>query len=320
LRELEYMCQRRYHSAAFEGKRRYEEKRPPGYVDAAKAKLADQTVYLYGGLVYKREYGDLIIWNQIINKAKGDQIKSIILLTDDEKADWWWRVESKGKKTIGPRPELIEEVSSKGEVSLFYMYNSERFMQFAKAQLGIEVKQESIDQVRDIAQLDKATTTIKVEDEAGNLVAGAKILLVSQNGTYLDGETGLEGKAIIGNRKHKPITVFCAHTDFPAFLLKDFDGFDLNIKLTKVPRTGSIICPNGTGHIPGLEGRLNPILDNYNRLYLYATNIAIEDLPKQPVTFRLNEPVRLEDKFGNVFMTKVIEIVGRSSLIEFEEK
>jgi len=303
-----------------EGKKRYEQKRPPGYLDAAKAKTDEQALYLYGGLSYEREYGDLVIWNQIISKAKGDQNKSIILIIDDEKEDWWWKVESKGKKIIGPRPELVEEVFSKAEVSLFHMYNSERFMQFAKAQLGIEVNQESIDQVRDIAQLGKATTTIRVEDEAGNSVAGARILLVSQNGTYLDGETGLDGKAIIANRRHKSVTVFCAHNGFPAFLLRDFDGFDLNIKLTRVPRTGSIICPNGTGHIPGLEGRLNPILDNYNRLYLDATNISIEDLPKQPVTFRLNEPVRLEDKFGNVFMTKVIEIVGRSSLIEFEEQ
>ncbi|NJM11835.1 MAG: hypothetical protein HC889_08085 [Synechococcaceae cyanobacterium SM1_2_3] len=34
-------------------------------------------------------------------------MKHIVFVTDDEKEDWWLTIESKGEKTIGPRPELL---------------------------------------------------------------------------------------------------------------------------------------------------------------------------------------------------------------------
>ncbi|GAI32387.1 unnamed protein product, partial [marine sediment metagenome] len=108
-----------------EGEKRYRDKRPPGYMDVDKAK-DDKDAYLYGGLSLKRTYGDLILWYQIIKEAQiRAEFKKIIFITDDDKEDWWWIVDSKGEKTIGPRPELVEEISSKAGVSLFYMYNSE---------------------------------------------------------------------------------------------------------------------------------------------------------------------------------------------------
>lgn len=137
-----------------EGKLRYEQKRPPGYMDEKeKSKSDEKSDYLYGGLLFKRVYGDLVVWNQIIDKAKDEKHKHIIFITDDLKEDWWWIVNSSGRKTIGPRPELIEEIYSKADISHFYMYNSERFLDFAKTYLEIDVKQESIDQIKDISQV-----------------------------------------------------------------------------------------------------------------------------------------------------------------------
>ena len=141
-----------------EGKTRYEQKCPPGYKDLSKSKQSEEVsqLHVYNGLTIKREYGDLIIWFQIIDEAKKRGIKHLVFITDDDKEDWWWIVEAKGKKTIGPRPELVEEISSKAGVTLFYMYNPERFLEFAKQYLGAQVEPESIDQVREIAQLRKA--------------------------------------------------------------------------------------------------------------------------------------------------------------------
>ena len=56
-----------------------------------------------------------------------------------------------------------------------------------------------------------------------------------------------------------------------------------------------------TGYIPGLSGRLKPILDSSNRTYLYASNIAIDGGKPQPADIRLNQPMQLEDSEGNVF-------------------
>ncbi len=137
-----------------EGQLRYQRKQPPGYMDLKKADNKEENTYSYGGLVFKREYGDIVIWNQIIDKAKDNkEFENIIFITDDNKEDWWWQVDSMGRKTIGPRPELVAEIKSKAGVLLFYMYNLEHFMQRAEQHLGIEVEKESIEQVRDQSQL-----------------------------------------------------------------------------------------------------------------------------------------------------------------------
>lgn len=94
-----------------------------------------------------KKYGDGVLWFQVIDYAKS-QKKPIILITDDQKDDWW-RIE-KGK-TLGPRPELAAEIGSKAKVS-FYMYNASQFLKYAKEFLGLQVKQEAIEEVRDVSE------------------------------------------------------------------------------------------------------------------------------------------------------------------------
>lgn len=141
-----------------EGKTRYEHKCPPGYEDVTKGKSGEKErqFYFCNGLTISREYGDLILWFQIINEVKTRGIKYVVFVTDDEKEDWWWIAESKGKKTIGPRPELIDEIKHKADISLFHMYNSERFLQCAKKYLDVKIEPESVKQVQEITQLRRA--------------------------------------------------------------------------------------------------------------------------------------------------------------------
>lgn len=144
-----------------DGKIRYEAKIPPGYADSDKSKVKEggQSFYIYNNLIIKREYGDFLVWSQIIEEAKNRSLKHVIFVTDDEKEDWWWFVESKGKKTIGPRPELVQEIVQKAQVSNFHMYNSERFLEFAQKYLKTKIKKETIDQVREVAQIKRATSS-----------------------------------------------------------------------------------------------------------------------------------------------------------------
>jgi len=74
------------------GKQRYKQGIPPRYEDSNKEG--------------KDKYGDLILWFQIIDKAKKTN-KPIILVTDDRKEDWWRMFKG---KTIDPRPELVDEM------------------------------------------------------------------------------------------------------------------------------------------------------------------------------------------------------------------
>jgi len=99
----------------------------------------------------------------MIAAAKQQQIRHLVLVTDDDKPDWWWKVKSNGQKTIGPRPELIEEATRDGGVSLFYMYNSEQFIRFAKEYLGASVKAESIDQIGDVRRWLKASVSANAQ-------------------------------------------------------------------------------------------------------------------------------------------------------------
>ena len=73
----------------------------------------------------------------------------------------------------------------------------------------------------------------------------------------------------------------------------------------------------GTGTLPGLNGRLNPIRDTLDRTYLYAGNIAINEGRQQPVAFVPGEELQLTDADGNELLARIIDIVGRSALVEY---
>ena len=129
------------------GKKRYEAQVPPGYEDEADKK----GTFSYGGLFYIEKFGDLIMWEQIIAHAVSEKIKDLILVTDDSKDDWWWTTHYNGKKILGPRPELVEEMLRRAGVEVFLLYSSERFLEFAKEELGTPLNPESLDQVRQVS-------------------------------------------------------------------------------------------------------------------------------------------------------------------------
>ena len=73
-----------------------------------------------------------------------------------------------------------------------------------------------------------------------------------------------------------------------------------------------------TGFVPGLEGRINPILDTSNRTRMYATNVAIDGGKQQPAAFTVGgKPLNLVDAEGNERAVRVIAIAGQSSLLEY---
>ena len=75
--------------------------------------------------------------------------------------------------------------------------------------------------------------------------------------------------------------------------------------------------PSLTGYLPVVQGRLNPIRDAHHRTYLYASNIAIDQGKQQPVHFSLGEDLRLTDADGREATVRIVEVVGRSALLEY---
>jgi len=128
------------------GKERYDRNIPPGFQDKNK-----------GGI---RQFGDLVLWFQILDQAKSTE-KPIIFITDDKKEDWWLKFNG---KTLGPHPELIHEMLSEAKVS-FYMYQTEQFMEYASKYLHEPVDQEAIDEVQKIREYDDSSIEEMIREE-----------------------------------------------------------------------------------------------------------------------------------------------------------
>lgn len=121
-----------------EGEVRYKEKIPPGFKDANKLSDDDSRK----GLL--RIYGDLIIWNQLIDKASEDA-KDIVFVTDDKKEDWW--NSSRGRK-IGIQPELKREFIDKTNRKIV-LYQSFQFVEHASSILDDNLSESVVDEIRE---------------------------------------------------------------------------------------------------------------------------------------------------------------------------
>ena len=127
-----------------EGEVRYANMDAPGFKDSAKHK---------GSVIFDhvcKRYGDLIMWKQIIDKAKAES-KSVILVTEEQKDDWW---EKAGGMTIGPLPELIEEFGAETGQD-FYLYSYHSFLELANSYLAQKTSIDVINEVK-VSSLDIA--------------------------------------------------------------------------------------------------------------------------------------------------------------------
>lgn len=132
---------------------RYKCKIPPGYEDSKKDKHSIDE-FAHRGIIYKRKYGDYLVWRQILNHIKNAKIEKIIFVTDDGKEDWWRKIDLQGSKTIGPRPELTEEASEAG-AETFLMYKPEGFLKFSQTFLKAKISEQTLNEVRDISSANK---------------------------------------------------------------------------------------------------------------------------------------------------------------------
>ena len=168
-------------------------------------------------------------------------------------------------------------------------------------------------------ELTPADSTITVHAE-GEPLPGIEVLALFPNKTWRRATTDEAGEAALDlYTTHLPMTVYAAAPGYSAGLEQHWmpNQGGLLLELDPLPYGGSAIFPQATGHLPGLHGRLNPIRDTSDRTYLYADNIAIQEGRQQPVAFRLGKSMRLTDAFGADLSVTVVDIVGRSALVEY---
>ncbi|RZJ90057.1 MAG: hypothetical protein EOO20_09240 [Chryseobacterium sp.] len=132
------------------GKDRYQRLIPPGYMDAKKAE-ADKSKDVFNE---NSEYGDLLIWEDIISFCTTAK-RPMIFITDDRKEDWWLKVDG---KTVSPRPELIQEFYDRTEIRIL-IYNADQFLKFAKERnIVTSLHDDSIREIKEIRTFDEDIT------------------------------------------------------------------------------------------------------------------------------------------------------------------
>ncbi len=139
-----------------EGELRYKEEIPPGYKDRTKT-----GIHMYQDKKYIRKFGDLIVWKEIIDKAKKDKLEYIIFVISDSKDDWWQK--ERGRK-IGPRYELLNEIYfAATELKIFCMYDTSQFMKYSQQHLNIKVDENSIQETKDIIEFNRFDEDLAIE-------------------------------------------------------------------------------------------------------------------------------------------------------------
>lgn len=116
------------------------------------------------------------------------------------------------------------------------------------------------------------------------------------------------------------MTVFVAREGYAAHVESGWLPMERALAVELAPKAGggSVVFAESTGHLPGLAGRLNPILDTSHRTYLYASNIAINGGQQQPVPFVPGEEdLHLMDADGKSLLVRVVAIAGRSSVLDY---
>lgn len=152
-----------------DGEFRAKNKIPPSFEDILNAQKnkGGEEYYAFEGLNYKKGFGDLIVWKQIIEFARTNEKKKVIFVTDDTKEDWMRIINSHGKKTISARPELVSEIFKEAGVETFYIYDTNSFLDYSKEYFDIEVSDETIKDVKSVYlrnQIDVIEDIAKAQD------------------------------------------------------------------------------------------------------------------------------------------------------------
>jgi len=168
-----------------------------------------------------------------------------------------------------------------------------------------------------VPRVDPITSRVTVVSSDGRPIANATVVAIADNNTTKTATTMPDGIAALTIPTRRLYQLLVAHSQYPGAVVDSWDPKDdATVTLFITENTGSVLCKS-TGHIPGLEGRLNPILDTHNRMYLYADNIAIDGGKQQPAGFEVNVPFELEDCNGVVMQVRVLHIQGRTSLLQY---
>ncbi|MGM0712597.1 PIN domain-containing protein [Brevibacillus parabrevis] len=145
-----------------EAERRYSISFPPGYKDAKEKK---GQITKFEDLIIEDQFGDFIIWKQIIQMAKTEK-RPVIFVTGDTKEDWFETIRG---KTQGPRFELLYEFRKETN-NQFYMYRTDKFIDYAQAALSQSIQDEMVQGISEFRKVTEKKPKPLLNDSIGAIL------------------------------------------------------------------------------------------------------------------------------------------------------
>jgi len=131
-----------WQTAVKEGNDRAARREPPGYLDAEKTDSD----------LPEGAAGDYLVWHQAKEEAARRDL-DLVLVTGDEKEDWWWRHRS---EFLGPRVELVAEFKASCGQQLYMMRPIDLLKR--SSALDVMVSSESVDDVERVSRENQQMT------------------------------------------------------------------------------------------------------------------------------------------------------------------
>lgn len=120
---------------------RYKYRTGPGFADA-KSKQDDK--FSFNGVNYDAQYSDYYIWMQILKEVKEKNIKKVIYVTNDEKEDFFYKINNKNR---GPVESLVTEIKRETNAEIFLMHQIDSFLHHAVKSLDAKIDDSSINEL-----------------------------------------------------------------------------------------------------------------------------------------------------------------------------
>lgn len=154
-------------------------------------------------------------------------------------------------------------------------------------------------------------------NEKNEAVTNANVMLILPNGTYEQKKTSSEGIVTFNTRKDKIYTAFISHESYAAAVVANLSsGFGASLMCRK---GSSMISLGNWDNIINLNGSINPIHDDSNRLYVYTKNLSINNTCDHPFHFNTNQWLTIEDFSGNCKKISFKSVIGNCFLIDIIE-
>ncbi len=171
------------------------------------------------------------------------------------------------------------------------------------------------------APLEPSPAQVRIAVRAsGRPLPGSDLLILFPNRTWQRATADAAGIAAAAlHTTELPLTVYAAAAGHAAHVEREWTPCRraLAVELAALPDGGSVIFPEAAGSVPGLTGTLHAVRDARDRTFVSASNIAINDGRPQPVPFIPGEELRLVDAAGRERRIRIVDVTGRSALVEY---